>query len=219
MKTLKRFFIAAAVALIAGLTANAQYYQLANQVSNLITPALSGSGSYRGMVEVTGTTGIGTNRANFIGASTVQGYRYNNWFFMGAGLGVEAAMSRNAINKAPDQWNYATTRTKCMIPVFSDFRFYTGSDEGIAFYLDLKLGAAWLVGSKYFGLAEGYMSNGTQFYLKPSAGVRIPVTPGDKKHAFNVAVSYQLLTSNNSLTYYNNSVSLNNIGVTIGYEW
>ncbi len=32
-------------------TASAQYYEIANRVQQLITPALSGSGSYKGFIE------------------------------------------------------------------------------------------------------------------------------------------------------------------------
>lgn len=220
MKLIKKLVLAA-VTLTSPFVANAQYYEIANQLTNLISPALSGAGSYRGYVELSGLPGIGTNRANFVEISTSQGFRYNSWFYMGAGLGVDVARSSIgdvvADNGRPQY--YETVQTKCMIPVFTDFRFFIGPETGMSAYIDLKLGAAWFVGSKYLAMTEGYMTNGTQFYFKPSIGVRIPVKQGDTKHAFNVGLTYQLLTSNNSWSYGNNNISLNNLGVTVSYEW
>ena len=217
----RRFFSIALIALAAVVTSHAQYYEIASQLTNLVSPALSGSGSYRGYVELAGLPGFGTNRANFVELSTTQGFRYNSWFFMGAGLGVDIARSSFgdvlADNGQPSY--YRTTQTKCMIPVFSDFRFFIGPETGISAYIDLKFGAAWFVGSSYLAMTEGYMTNGTQFYMKPSVGVRIPVSKNDNKHAFNLGLTYQLLTSNNSWRYGNNNITLNNIGITLAYEW
>lgn len=216
-------FTIAAAALVCGLSANAQYYEIANQLTNLISPALSGAGSYRGFVELSGLPGFGTNRANFVEVSTSQGFKYSTWFYMGAGLGVDLVRSSvgDVVADNPsNSWNrYETTQTKCMIPVFSDFRFFIGPESGVSAYVDLKFGAAWLIGSKYLSVTEGYVTNGTQFYFKPSIGVRIPVSQGDSKHAFNIGLTYQLLTSNNSWIYGNNNVTLNNLGVTLAYEW
>ncbi|MDE6396139.1 MAG: hypothetical protein K2K84_02585, partial [Muribaculaceae bacterium] len=83
MKKLKRLFILAAIALTASSSVKAQYYEIANQISNLVSPALSGAGSYRGFVELSGLAGFGTNRANFVELSTSQGFKYSNWFYMG----------------------------------------------------------------------------------------------------------------------------------------
>lgn len=73
-----------ALMLAAGSQASrAQYYEITNQLTNLISPALSGSFNYKGYVEASGLAGVGHNRANFIGISTTQGFRYASWFYMG----------------------------------------------------------------------------------------------------------------------------------------
>lgn len=219
-----RALAVAALAFIGMGSASAQYAQIANQLSSLISPALSGSARYKGFVELSGLPGFGTNRANFVGVSTSQGFSYSTWFFMGAGIGVDVVRSYvnddlASLGPDNDNWGRQGSRTKAMIPVFSDFRFMFGPSEGIKFYIDAKLGAAWLIGSEYLMLDKGYVSNQTQFYLKPSLGVRIPVSSGDTKRAFNVGVTYQLLTSNNNWGYNRYSASLNNVGLTLGYEW
>ncbi|MDE6497614.1 MAG: hypothetical protein K2L21_03030 [Muribaculaceae bacterium] len=219
MTILKRLLLAAAVVL-STQAASAQYYEIANQLTNLISPALSGAGSYRGYIELSGLPGLGTNRANFAEISTSQGFRYNSWFYMGAGLGVDVVRSTvDELVLGERSTGHSLAQTKCMVPVFSDFRFFIGPDSGLSAYIDLKLGAAWLIGSGYLQLNEGYLTGGTQFYLKPSVGVRIPVRKGDTKHAFNAGLTYQLLTSNNSWLVGNGNATLNNIGITLAYEW
>ena len=224
MKKLLSLAVAAVLAAGMAVPARAQYYEIANQLPSLISPALSGSMQYRGFVEASGLAGMGKNRANFLGISTSQGFQYASWFFMGVGMGVDVAMAQQDDRYGawdPDDWEYGgTAKTKCMIPVFTDFRFRIGNDNSVAAVIGLKLGAAWLLGDDDLMMKTAYMSNETQFYFRPSLGVRIPVSSQNPKQAVNVAVSYQLLTSNNNYTYWHdNSVTLHNLGLTVGFEW
>lgn len=224
---MKKIIVLALAALTALgiLPARAQYYEIANQLPGLISPALSGSLQYRGFVEASGLAGMGRNRANTLGVSTTQGFQYASWFFMGVGAGVDVVMAQRDDSRfgsmAPDGWApRGTAKTKAMIPIFSDFRFRIGSDTDVSAFLDLKVGAAWLIGSDYLYMNTAYMTNQTQFYFRPSLGIRVPVSKNDPRQAFNIAVTYQLLTSNNNYTYWNDrSVTLNNLGLTVGYEW
>ena len=201
---------------------SAQYYQIANQIPQLLSPALSGSLNYKGFVELTGMPGLGHNRANIIDISTTQGFQYSSWFFMGVGAGVDAVMAQQPGNWHPtpdyDYMYRGNTKTKVMIPLFSDFLFTFGPATS-SFFIDLKVGAAWLIGSDYLRMADGFMSNSTQFYFRPTIGMRIPVSAQKPNQAFNVGVTYQLLTSNNNYYYYSNSLTLNNIGISVSYEW
>ena len=201
---------------------SAQYYQIANQIPQLLSPALSGSLNYKGFVELTGMPGLGHNRANIIDISTTQGFQYSSWFFMGVGAGVDAVMAQQPGNWHPtpdyDYMYRGNTKTKVMIPLFSDFRFTFGPATS-SFFIDLKVGAAWLIGSDYLRMADGFMSNSTQFYFRPTIGMRIPVSAQKPNQAFNVGETYQLLTSNNNYYYYSNSLTLNNIGISVSYEW
>lgn len=224
MKKLLSLAVAAVLAAGMAVPARAQYYEIANQLPSLISPALSGSMQYRGFVEASGLAGMGKNRANFLGISTSQGFQYASWFFMGVGMGVDVAMAQQNDRYGawdPDDWEYGgTAKTKCMIPVFTDFRFRICNDNSVAAVIGLKLGAAWLLGDDDLMMKTAYMSNETQFYFRPSLGVRIPVSSQNPKQAVNVAVTYQLLTSNNNYTYWHdNSVTLHNLGLTVGFEW
>ncbi|MCM1505434.1 MAG: hypothetical protein NC127_09590 [Muribaculum sp.] len=220
MKRLHYFVIALLCLMPFGV--RAQYYQIANQIPQLISPALSGSLNYKGFVELSGMAGLGHNRANVISVSTTQGFRYASWFFMGVGAGVDVVMAQQPAGWQPspgyDYMYRGNAKTKAMVPLFSDFRFTFGPASS-AFFLDIKLGAAWMIGRDYLRMADGFMSNQTQFYLRPTIGVRIPVSASRQNQAFNVGVTYQLLTSNNNYYWNDNSLTLNNIGVSLSYEW
>lgn len=211
------------VLVLAAPKASAQYYEIATQLPQLISPALSGSLNYKGFVELSGTAGIGNNRVNDIGISTTQGFRYASWFFMGVGAGVDVVMAQQPDGWEPDpdhsyMW-HGSTQTKAMIPLFTDFRFNIGDARSLSCFIDLKVGAAWLIGNDYLRMADGFMGNGTQFYFRPAIGIRIPVSATDPDHAFNIGLTYQLITSGNNYYRYSRSLSLNNVGVAVSYEW
>lgn len=202
---------------------SAQYYEIATQLPQLISPALSGSFNYKGYVELSGLAGLGHNRANDIGISTSQGFRYASWFFMGVGTGVDVMMAQQPEGWLPspdfDYMYRRSSKTKVMIPVFTDFRFNIGPESGTSMFVDLKLGAAWLLGNDDLRMADGFMTNTTQFFFRPTVGVRIPVSATSPRQAVNVGVTYQMLTSNNNYYWRSNSLTLNNLGVSIAYEW
>lgn len=208
-------------------TASAQYYEIANQVRNLITPALTGGASYKGYVEASALGGLGDNRAAFFGVSTSQGFQYASWFFMGAGIGVDVAVANNGDdgpegfpNGYPDYYRHPASQTKAMIPVFSDFRFNIGSNPAAtSVYIDVKLGATWLMGSSFLELQTKRLGGNAQFYLKPQIGVRVPINSKNPRQAINFGATYQLITSGNNYSWTGSSVSLNNIGVTLAFEW
>lgn len=226
MKKIISLIMVAAVALgIAAPSAKAQYYEIANQIPQLITPALTGGMRYKGFAEAKYIKGIGNHNVDFLGFSTSQGFKYADWFFMGVGIGVDVVFSHVGDN--PVQWNpnvpaydsgRSTTNTGVMIPLFTDFRFNIGGQSSASFFFDVKLGCSFLVGKDYLRVDNGYLSSEEYFYLRPSLGVRIPVNKNNSRQAVNVGVSYQLLTSNYWNSYYSN-VTLNGLGVDLSYEW
>lgn len=225
MKRFHRLFLALAL-LGCSFGASAQYYQMANQLTNLISPALSGSFNYKGYVDFSGIAGLGTARANFFGVSTSQGFKYADWFFMGAGMGVDLTMTQKPGNIHEDPAEYPwmgrkTSSTMAMIPVFSDFRFIipSGGPDIPGLFIDIKIGASWLIGDNDLLLDGAHMSHGAQFYLRPQIGLRIPFDSKHPNRAFNIGATYQLITSNNFYTPDSDSATLNGIGFTFSYEW
>lgn len=225
-RLIKRMVMAAtcAVAVAGAQSAHAQYYEMVNQVPALLSPALSGSFNYKGYVEASGIAGIGNNRVNIIGISTSQGFQYSSWFFMGAGIGIDVAMNNTDVPSPdydrPGYWEHSSSTTKIMVPVFSDFRFNFGDTGSMSVFIDIKAGAMWLMGNSYLRLQHGCMTGDAQFYLKPSLGVRIPVNSRNPRQAVNIGLAYQLITSDNNYSYWNNNtLTLNGLGVSIAYEW
>lgn len=202
--------------------ANAQYYEIANSIQSLIRPALTGGLNYKGFVEAEYLHGLGEYNCSFVGLSTVQGLRYSSWFFMGAGLGVQYVHTTPAENWSQN-WPagyvaHGTSTNGVMIPLFTDFRFNIGSASGAAFFADIRVGASFLVGNNYLRIHNGYINGNEYFYLRPSIGVRIPVSMKHPKQAIDIGVSYQLLT-NNYWDSWNRNVAINALGGNISFEW
>lgn len=217
MKKKFTIFMIAMVSLFMPSQMNAQYTSIVNQAANMLQTAVIGGFKYKGYVDVSYTGGFGNLRANFAGISTVQGFQYADWFFMGAGLGVDYVYSHT---ENPYQGGYGKkgVRTSgAMIPVFTDFRFNIGSKTSASFFIDIKAGGEFLIGNKYLAIENGYISGSEYFMLKPSLGVRIPVSQSGKQ-AFNVGLTYQLLTCNYWYNYENNR-TINSLGGTLSFEW
>ncbi|MDE6537914.1 MAG: hypothetical protein K2M13_07770 [Muribaculaceae bacterium] len=78
------------ILLFAGLNhAYSQIYEIVNQILSLLSPVLSGSGSYKGLLEAGWSKTLGDKKADFLEFSTSQGYQHNSWFYMGAGIGAD----------------------------------------------------------------------------------------------------------------------------------
>lgn len=205
------------MALMMPCVSNAQYTSIVNQAANILQAAVVGGFSYRGYVDVSYTGGFGDLKASFAGVSTVHGFQYADWFFMGAGLGVDYVYS-NPSREYGDFGGVLHTRTGgAMVPVFTDFRFNIGSRTSTSFFIDIKAGGSFLIGKDYLAVENGYISNSEYFMLKPSLGLRIPVSQSGKQ-AVNIGITYQLLTCNYWYDY-NRSRTLNSLGGTVSFEW
>ena len=147
---------------------------------------------------------------------------------MGAGIGVDlvtSSLSTGRMDYGLPDYNYgyppSMNKTKAMIPIFSDFRFTLGNPANLGFYIDIKAGATWLVGSSYLQLNNGALSNSAKFLLRPSIGFRVPTNKNNLKQAFNIGVTYQLITADNSWGYWSNNYgpTLSSLGASVSYEW
>ena len=216
------------LALLIGLVfpwtcASSQFYQIANQLPGLIRPALTGGSGYKGYVDVSYLAGVGDRRVEFVGISTSQGFNYRSWFYMGVGIGVDLAMSHKnpdfGLNQSGSYWNHEYSTKAAMVPVFTDFRFNLGNPQSTSFFIDVRLGGAFLIGSNYLAVSDGFITNREYFYLKPSLGIRVPVNKVGKQ-AVDIGLAYQLLTSN---YWYNNpsprNVTLSSLGAIVSFEW
>lgn len=201
---------------------NAQIYEAVNTIQSVISPALSGSGKYKGYVEAGYSHTLAHYNGDFLEVSTSQGYQYNSWFYMGAGLGIDVLFSHPGSN-----WNQMTTpapgdrpytKTAPMLPLFADFRFLIGNTSNISFFLDLKVGCSFLLTNKNIAIGDGFLTNREYFFLDPSIGLRLPCNKKNPKQAVDVGVKYKLLTSNYWYNY-NNNITLQSIGAFVAFEW
>lgn len=224
---LRSIVLAVAVAVVAifSQSASAQLYEITSRIPQLIQPALMGGAGYKGFLEAGYSKTTGAYNADFVEFSTSQGFRYSSWFYMGVGLGVDILNSH-----VSDQWgdgwqnnggfdyDHSSTRRAVMMPLFTDFRATLGNSQIASFFIDLKLGCSFLLSNKYIEIGNGYLTNQQYFYLRPSVGVRIPVSQKYPKQAIDLAVNYKLLTSN----YWNRNsydITLNAFGVSAAFEW
>lgn len=207
------------------ITVDAQVYEAISTIRSVISPALSGSGRYKGYVEGGYSHTIGKYNGDFIELSTTQGYQYNNWFFMGAGLGVDLLLSHpgshwNEGMNTPPPGQRGYSKTAPMLPLFADFRFLiaNGNSSNISFFLDLKIGCSFLLTNKMIAIGDGFLTNREYFFLDPSIGLRLPCNKNNPRQAVDVGVKYKLLTSDYWYNY-NNNITLQSIGAFIAFEW
>ena len=217
-----------AIATLFPAASKAQYYEMVSGLRSALSPALSGSGSYKGYVDAGYARTLGNYRGDFVGISTTQGYQYNSWFFMGAGLGVDVLFAHknegwgNGAQTPPNaSLGESPISTAVMLPLFTDFRFSINTKENVkaaSFYVDLKVGCSFLLSNKYIAIGDGYLTNQEYFFLQPSIGVRIPVNVNKPKQAFDIGIDYKLLTSNYWYRY-NNNITLQALGAHLAFEW
>lgn len=209
---------------IAGLSfsADAQIYEAINTLQSVISPALSGSGRYKGYVDAGYSHTLAHYNADMLELSTSQGYQYNNWFYMGAGLGIDLLLSHPSVNwnemQTPPPGGRPWTKTAPMMPLFADFRFLIGATSSVSFFLDLRVGCSFLLTNRNIAIGDGFLTNREYFFLNPSIGLRLPCNKKNPKQAFDVGVKYKLLTSNYWYNY-NNNITLQGIGAFVAFEW
>lgn len=192
-------------------SAHAQFGYMTNQLSEMLSPALSGSFNYKGFVDVAYLAGLGAKgeKADILEITTTQGFKYASWCYIGAGAGVNVLFPQsNNVNVRND--------VGVVVPLYADFRFNMGNSNQISLFIDMKLGASFVLSSNDFYVGYHYMSNDPCLYLKPSLGIRLPINKNNPKQAVNLAVSYQLMTPR-----FSNGINMNfnNLGATLAFEW
>ena len=200
--------------------------ELSTEIYEDVAPDVNLNGHYQGYVDAGFEFGVTKYRADILSIATSQGYRFNPWFYMGAGTGLDFLFSHKSSTwgqgweNAPGfNVNHPSTKTAVMLPLFGDFRFLIGNPgKRCSFFLDLRVGASFLLSNKYIAIKDGFITDKTFFYLDPSVGINIPVCQAHPERAIDIAINYRLLTS----SYWNrraNNITLQLVGINIGYEW
>ncbi len=220
MKTIHKLVLAFTLCLSTSLGAKAQYYQIADQLQNMLSAIFTGGSSYKGFVDASYMRSIGNNRVDFAEITTTHGCSMASWFFMGAGLGVEAMMARNDGVTFEERWQAtnsyrSTVETIWTMPVYIDFHITIGGTENVGMFADFRVGSAFKLSDKALAVSDGYISTNEFVYLRPSVGMRIPI---GEKSAVNIGLSYKLLMSNYWYEDYSD-ITLHALGLNVGLEW
>ena len=211
MKQLKRLILILVISLSFTGVAKAQFYEIANQIPQLLSPALSGNFNYKGYVEVSYLKGVGSDIFDFVDFSTTQGFKYRNWFFMGVGAGVDVMIPST-------DFSLYKQDASVMVSLYADFRFLIGNQSKVSVNLDVRMGAAFVFDN--FHTNNGYLLEDENFYLRPTLSVRFPINKDRPKQAISVGFSYQLLLNAwENGHYFDEAKDFHNVGATIGFEW
>jgi hypothetical protein len=146
---------------------------------------------YQGIVNIGYAIGVGDLGTDRLIFHFINGYRMNNYFYMGFGTGV----------------HYYTDADEALIPIFGDFRAYF-LDNDISPYINLNIGYS-------FNASNGF--SGTGLLLNPSVGTSFNVSTNT---ALNISIGYELQKLKYSIYYYNGYVgsgSVNTGAITINF--
>ena len=130
--------------------ASAQYGYMANKLTEMLRPALSGSFNYKGFADVAYLAGL--ESPDLLEITTTHGFKYSTWCFMGAGAGINLAFPQS---ENPSVRNDVSV----LLPLYADFRFNIGNPAKVGFFIDLKLGAIFLLGEGRYYTDLSYMGN------------------------------------------------------------
>lgn len=151
---------------------------------------------YKGFVDAGYLFDVSDHEANKFELSTSHGYQFNNYFFVGGGLAFD----------------HYTEAGLCAVPVFANFRA-NFMDNKVTPFGDVKVGYT-------AGDIEGA-------YVSLAVGVRVALV---KKMALNFRLEYVAqgydysysafrYGSHSSYEYYEDYMTLSNIGLKVGFEF
>ena len=190
---------------------------------------------YKGFIEVGCAAGVGTYKANQLDVLTTHGVAFDNGF-VGVGTGVNVLFPKE--NSSEMKWNMGnfgggsgygpnysdktfSTGNAVFIPIYLDLKYNFGIVQ-VAPFIDLKLGATFLVSDGAVCINNGWLDNRTSIYFSPTIGVRVPI---GNVAAVTFGVTYNLISQ--KYYYYDywdgpvcsDGISLHSLGARISIEW
>ncbi len=174
---------------------------------------------YAGFLEMGYSGGVGEIHADQFEVLTTHGLQVNSNLFVGLGTGLQVQFNDvEELDFLPVAGKYGH-KTGVNIPLYVDFRVcpvYRRVSLPIQPFFDVKIGASFDVTEDYMKIHRGYLDSGTNFYLSPSVGFRVPV---GHKTAVNVGVTYNLTTQHYIGSGKDETIGLSSFGARISYEW
>ena len=133
------------------------------------TPGMGPQKGYRAFVDLEYYLSIDAISEDHFGFSTVHGYQFKPWLFVGAGAGMKISHNKHYKDTGWGKTDFY------MFPVFGDIRFDLLKSK-FSPYLDCRLG--YTLGNKAYGIM-----------LNPSLGCRMVLTD---KLAINASLGYSM---------------------------
>ena len=131
------------------------------------TPGIGPQKGYRGFVDLEYYLSIDAISEDHFGFSTIHGYQFKPWLFVGAGAGMKMSHKKHFKDTRGRKEDFF------MFPVFADIRFDLLKSK-FSPYLDCRVG--YTLGDKAFGIM-----------FNPSMGCRVGLTD---KLAINASLGY-----------------------------
>lgn len=141
----KIFYFVMLSALVLSLPINAQYK------------------GYEKSVEIGYAIGVGEYNNNILNLSMINGYRFNNTFYAGIGVGVGYSDALNGVDISTENVTTEYRTEAILIPIFAHIKFNLSKDNKISPFLSLNAG--------YTLDANQYLRDAPGFYLQPNFGV------------------------------------------------
>lgn len=118
---------------------------------------------YEKSVEIGYAIGVGEYNNNILNLSMINGYRFNNTFYAGIGVGVGYSDALNGVDISTENVTTEYRTEAILIPIFAHIKFNLSKDNKISPFLSLNAG--------YTLDANQYLRDAPGFYLQPNFGV------------------------------------------------
>lgn len=165
---------------------------------------------YEGSVKVRGALDF-NNDEDFIGVSTTHGYRFNNYIFVGGGIGFDYAKYDSPIRiKYGDSYKEVEDQDQIISPVFISFK---------ANFTKSKVSPFFLMETGYvIGKSEDDAVKTSGMFAQPSVGIDINLG-AERKYAIFTEVGININENKNLLTWELEKKSRIKLALEVGFRF
>ena len=174
---------------------------------------------YEKSVEIGYAIGVGEYNNNILNLSMINGYRFNNTFYAGIGVGVGYSDALNGVDISTENVTTEYRTEAILIPIFAHIKFNLSKDNKISPFLSLNAG--------YTLDANQYLRDAPGFYLQPNFGVDNKLTDktsiyglvGLNLQHFNYSYTRNVTTTDSDWDITTKSEMLKAIEIKVGFKF
>ncbi|HHX67815.1 MAG TPA: hypothetical protein GX708_07145 [Gallicola sp.] len=174
---------------------------------------------YEKSVEIGYAIGVGEYNNNILNLSMINGYRFNNTFYAGIGVGVGYSDALNGVDISTENVTTEYRTEAILIPIFAHIKFNLNKDNKISPFLSLNAG--------YTLDANQYLRDAPGFYLQPNFGVDNKLTDktsiyglvGLNLQHFNYSYTRNVTTTDSDWDITTKSEMLKAIEIKVGFKF